>query len=73
MTSPGMEKTPISETHRVVYPPLLLQEQLVFAVVVVQALVWEREMLLQSSAGEEVPVLGMAGLRPPHPCIFFLP
>lgn len=53
-----------SETHRVIYPPLLLQEQLVFAVVIVQALVQEREMLLPSSSGEETPVLGRAGLRP---------
>lgn len=51
-----------SKTHCVVYPPLLLQEQLVFTVVIVQALVQESEMLLPSSRGEEIP----------HPCIIFL-
>lgn len=66
-----------SNTHGVVYPPLLLQEQLVFTVVIVQALVQEREMLLPSSMGEDT----RAGEgwpqtltpAPLHPCIFFLP
>lgn len=36
-----------------VYPPFLFQEQLVFTVVIVQALAQRREMLLVSNAGKD--------------------
>lgn len=56
MTSPcplaaGLSACRSSETHRVVNPPLLLQEQLVLAVVIVQALVQKREMLVSVKGG----------------------
>lgn len=53
-----------SDTHCMVYPPFLLQEQLVFTVVIVQALVQEKKMLLLSSVGEVTPAAGRATLGP---------
>lgn len=53
-----------SDTHCMVYPSFLLQEQLVFTVVIVQALVQEKKMLLLSSVGEETSTAERAVLRP---------